>query len=60
MDRDYDLKGMDARIRELRKTAEEIRELAQGIEAVRRDADRLLASVKMMELNLCDVAEVVL
>jgi len=60
MERDYDLKGMDARIRELRKTAEEIRELAQGIEAVRRNADRLLASVKMMELNLCDVAEVVL
>ena len=58
MDREYDLKGMDARIRELRKTAEEIRELAQGIEAVRRNADRLLASVKMMELNLCDVVEV--
>ena len=60
MERDYDLKGMDARIRELRKTAEEIRELAQGIEAVRRNADRLLASVKMMELNLCDLAEVAL
>ena len=60
MERDYDLKGMDARIRELRKTAEEVRELAQGIEAVRRNADRLLASVKMMELNLCDLAEVAL
>jgi len=60
MERDYDLKGMDARIRELRKTAEEVRELAQGIEAVTRNADRLLASVKMMELNLCDLAEVAL
>jgi hypothetical protein len=58
MDREYDLKGMDARIRGLRRTAEEIRELGQGIEAVRRNADRILASVKMIELNVCDVVEV--
>ncbi|MGD0658455.1 MAG: hypothetical protein ABSD38_10350 [Syntrophorhabdales bacterium] len=58
MDREYDLKGMDARIREIRKTAEEIREVGQGIEAVRRNVDRILASVKMIELNVCDVVEV--
>jgi hypothetical protein len=58
MDREYDLKGMDARIRGLRRTAEELRELGQGIEAVRRNVDRILASVKMIELNVCDVAEV--
>ncbi len=58
MEREYDLKGMDARIKELRRTATEIRELGQGIEAVRRNADRVLASVKMIELNVCDVVEV--
>jgi hypothetical protein len=58
MERAYDLKGIDARIRELHRTAEEIRELGQGIEAVRRNADRILASVKMIELNVCDVVEV--
>ena len=58
MERANDLKGIDARIRELHRTAEEIRELGQGIEAVRRNADRILASVKMIELNVCDVVEV--
>jgi hypothetical protein len=58
MDREYDLKGMDAKIREIHRTAEEIRELGQGIEAVRRNVDRILASVKMIELNVCDVVEV--
>jgi hypothetical protein len=58
VDREYDLKGMDARIKGLRRTAEELRELGQGIEAVRRNVDRILASVKMIELNVCDVAEV--
>ena len=48
MERAYDLKGIDARIREL----------GQGIEAVRRNVDRILASVKMIELNVCDVVEV--
>ncbi len=58
MEREYDLKVMYARIKELRRTAKEIRELGQGIEAVRRNADRVLASVKMIELNVCDVVEV--
>ena len=57
MDREHDLEGMGAKIRELRTIAEEMRELGKGMEAVRRNVDRILASVTMLEINVCDVVE---
>lgn len=58
MEKGYDIKVLDAKIRELRKAAEETRNYGGGIEAVRRNADRILASVRMIELNLCDVTDI--
>ena len=50
--------AMGAKIEELQKTAEEIIKLGKGIQAVERNGVRLLASIKMLELNVCDVREV--
>jgi hypothetical protein len=50
----YDIKKMDAKIKEIRKAAEELRELGGGIEAVDKNLVRLLASTKMLELNISD------
>jgi hypothetical protein len=54
----YDLKTLDEKIKTLRKTAEEIDLLGDGIEAVKRNVVRILASTKMLEINICDVREI--
>ena len=48
---------MDVKIQEIRKTAEELMNLGKDIEAVKKNLVRLLASTKMLELNICDLKE---
>jgi biotin operon repressor len=50
----YNIKKMDAKIKEIRKAAEELREMGGDIEAVDKNLVRLLASTKMLELNISD------
>lgn len=52
---DMKITEMDRKIRVLRQTTQEILDSAGDVEAVRRNAKRILASVKMLELNICDV-----
>ena len=54
---EYDLQGMVARVKILRATAAELKSISGGIQAVDRNVDRILASVKMLEINLVDVAD---
>ena len=58
MAREYDIKGMVEKIKALRKDAEELKEISGGIQAVDRNADRILANVKMLEIDISDAAEV--
>ncbi len=51
------LKKMDARIKKIRKAAEELKELSGGIQAIDRNASRILASVKMLEVNVSDIID---
>ena len=53
-----DLEALDEKIRELRRTAEEIDKLGEGIEAVKRNIVRVLSSTKMLEINISDVRAV--
>ena len=55
---EYDLTTLDEKIKTLRKTAMEINTLGEGIEAVKRNVVRILASTKMLEINICDVKEI--
>lgn len=52
-----ELSKIDARIKTIRKAAEELRELSPAIPAVDRNAARILASVKMLEINISDVKD---
>jgi hypothetical protein len=52
------LQELDERIQAIKKAALELQELCGGIQAVYRNADRILASVKMLEINVSDVLEV--
>jgi hypothetical protein len=49
------MEKMAAKIRSLREGAEELKVLSGGIQAVERNADRILASVKMLEINISDL-----
>ena len=50
-------KEMAEKIQLLLKTATELKQISDGIETIDRNIDRILANVKMLELNVCDAAE---
>lgn len=52
-----DMKKMDTRIKGIKKAAQELKTLSGGMPAVNRNADRILASTKMLEINVSDVLE---
>lgn len=58
MSRQQDIKAMDQKIRQLRATAEELRDMGRGVEAVKRNANRILAIVWPLEGDVSDVSEV--
>ena len=54
---DWNIEEMDELIQRLRHTAEELKEKSRGIQAVDRNLDRIMANVKMLELNISDVRD---
>jgi hypothetical protein len=50
-----EINKLDITIRELRKLADEIMTEGGQIEAVKRNTKRILASIKMLEINICDI-----
>jgi hypothetical protein len=51
------LQELDDRIQAIKKAALELQELSGGMQAVYRNADRILASTRVLELNVTDVLE---
>lgn len=54
-----EIKKLDTRIRKIKKAAEELKSLSGGIQAIDRNAERILASVKMLEINISDIIDLV-
>jgi hypothetical protein len=52
-----DIKKLDRKIQLLKKTTEELNQLGQDFPAVARNTVRILASVKMLEINISDLVE---
>lgn len=59
MTEEYDVKAMANIIRSLRRDTEKLREIGASIPAVVKNADRILADIKMLEININDVVELV-
>ena len=59
MAQEYDIKGMADRVRALKQIATELKAMSGGIQAVDRNVDRILASVKMLEINVVEVATII-
>ncbi|MBP1739819.1 MAG: hypothetical protein H6Q48_2112 [Deltaproteobacteria bacterium] len=51
-----DLKEIDIKIQSMKKTAEELKQMGEDFPALYRNISRVLASIKMLELNISDVA----
>ena len=49
---------MDEKIQAIKKAALELKEMAGGIQAVDRNADRILVSIKMLEINVSDALDI--
>jgi hypothetical protein len=49
-----DLKQVSEKIKSIRETAEELKGMGEEFPALYRNVSRLLASVKMLELNISD------
>ncbi|MGD0795840.1 MAG: hypothetical protein ABR958_09735 [Dehalococcoidales bacterium] len=58
MAQEYDIKAMATKIKALRRNAEALKEISGGIPAVIKNADRILANVKMLEIDISDAVKV--
>jgi hypothetical protein len=54
----WNVEELAGKIRQLRQIAEEIRAEGEGIETLEKNVDRILAGVKMLEINISDVKAV--
>lgn len=55
MDAQSRIEEMDVKIKLVRRAAEELMEIGGDIQAVKKNLVRLLASTRMLELNISDV-----
>ena len=54
-----EIRKIDTRIKTTKKAAQELKHLSGGIQAIDRNAERILASVKMLEINISDVKDLI-
>jgi hypothetical protein len=59
MAKKYDIKGMAEKVEVLKQEANNLKKMSGGMPAVDLNVDRILANVKMLEINVVDVARVV-
>jgi hypothetical protein len=52
-----DIKKIYDKIRVLKRTAEDLNRMGEDFPALARNSTRILASIKMLELNVSDVVE---
>jgi len=55
----HKIEDMAKKIELLKQTATELKRISVGIQAVDRNVDRILASVKMLEINISDLVGIV-
>ena len=55
MERKFDIKSMDKKIQLLKEISEDILEEAENFPSLSRNCCRILANIKMLELNVSDI-----
>jgi hypothetical protein len=59
MTQQYDIKGMVSKIKSLRKDAEELKKIGAGIPTVEKNVDRILADIRILEVEVVDAASII-
>ncbi|MGD9142248.1 MAG: hypothetical protein PVG61_00210 [Dehalococcoidia bacterium] len=59
MTEEFDIKAMSDIVRSLRQDTEKLKEIGAGMPVVQKNADRILADIRMLEININDVVEIV-
>ncbi|MBW2128560.1 MAG: hypothetical protein JRH13_04265 [Deltaproteobacteria bacterium] len=54
-DQQIDLQALDAKIQTIKEAAEELKSMGENNPALARNAVRILASTKMLEINISDL-----
>ena len=54
----YNVKEMAEKIQAIKEAATELQNISRGIQALDRNVDRILASVKMLEINISDIVDI--
>jgi len=54
----FNVREMAQKIQEIKQAATELQAISGGIQAVDRNVDRILASVKMLEININDIVDI--
>ena len=57
MSQQIDLHEINEKIQLIKKTAEELNHIGENFPAIARNIVRILASVKMLEINISDLVE---
>jgi hypothetical protein len=57
MDPEFDIKGLSDKIAMMKLNAVELKEMGAFFPALDRNIARILASLKMLEINITDVAD---
>jgi len=57
MSQQIDLKEINEKIQLMKNTAEELNRIGEDFPAITRNTVRILASVKMLEINVSDLVE---
>lgn len=57
MNATIDMEGLHLNIQRVRQAAEELKRLGEDFPAVARNAERILASLKMLEINVSDIVD---
>jgi len=47
------------KIETLKREVTELKEMSSGIQAIDRNADRILASIKVLEINISDLNDII-
>jgi len=55
---EYHIKEIAQKIETLKLEATELKKMSGGIQAIDRNIDRILASIKMLEINISDLASI--
>lgn len=56
MNPEFDMEKMDHLIQQMKRIAREVEHAGHGIPAVVRNAKRIMASIKMLEINVSDLS----